>query len=181
MSCGGVLERSNADLTFLKIAQVVALLSTCTRTRIGCVIVRDGRIISIGHNGNSKCTYDNCYRTNNRANNSEYVNYCIGLHAEWRALISGYDFQGAVMYCTMQPCAVCARMIVGAGISKIVYEMEYHDAFNDDILKDIETVHVPRVSRVGEIISEMSKMDDPEQREILAHVEKMIRQEKYDY
>ena len=105
----------------MQIARVVATRATCPRRHVGAVIVRNRQILSTGYNGSppgqAHCTEIGCLMEDGR---------CIRtLHAEQNAIIQaalhGISTEGATLYCTCRPCHVCARMIVGAGIVRVVY------------------------------------------------------------
>jgi dCMP deaminase len=105
----------------MQIARDVATRSTCLRRHVGAVVVRDRRILSTGYNGSPPgqphCTEVGCLLEDGK---------CIRtLHAEQNALIQaalhGVSTAGATLYCTCRPCHVCARMIVGAGIERLVF------------------------------------------------------------
>lgn len=113
--------RPSWDAYFLSIAREVASRSTCLRRHVGALIVVDRRILCSGYNGSppgqAHCTEAGCMLEDGR---------CIRtLHAEQNAItqaaLHGVRTQGATLYCTCTPCHVCARMIVGAGIVRVVY------------------------------------------------------------
>ena len=113
--------RPSWDEYFMTIARDVATRGTCLRRHVGAVVVRDRRILSTGYNGSppgqKHCTEVGCRLEEGR---------CIRtLHAEQNALIQaalhGVSTQNAILYATCRPCHVCARMIVGAGILRVVF------------------------------------------------------------
>ena len=112
---------------FMNIAHEVAQRSTCERAQVGAVIVREKRILTTGYNGSPRglphCTEVGCLMDNE---------HCIRtLHAEQNAIIQaalhGVITEGATIYVTHQPCFICAKTIINAGISEIVYDKEYKD------------------------------------------------------
>ncbi len=128
------IVRPSWDDYFMKIAQDVASRATCLRRQVGAVIVRDRRILTTGYNGAPKglahCLDVGCHLVNG---------HCIRcLHAEQNAIIQGAFFgigtDGASLYCTHQPCNMCAKMIVNAGIVKVVIGGEYPDEFAMEVL-----------------------------------------------
>lgn len=171
------------DLVYLNIADSVGLMSTCTRTRIGCIIVKENRIISYGFNGGDNCTYESCPRTQLKSDNSENEVYCRGTHAEMRALINSINFNGGVLYCTMKPCGICARMIATAGIRRVVYHDEYRDSVNDLIFKEnnIDVLQIKRTILPEEIIAKLVLMDQQQQEYVYSHLGELLKQVKYDY
>lgn len=105
----------------MQIARVVATRATCPRRHVGAVVVRDRQILSTGYNGSPPgqphCTEAGCLMEAGK---------CIRtLHAEQNALIQaalhGTSTEGATLYGTCRPCHVCARMVVGAGIKRLVF------------------------------------------------------------
>jgi len=128
--------RPSWDDYFLNIAYEVANRSTCDRAQVGAVIVKDKRILTTGYNGSPSglphCTDVGCLMENG---------HCIRtLHAEQNAIIQaalhGVSTAGATIYVTHQPCFLCAKTIINAGIKKIVYGQEYPDARSRRFLSD---------------------------------------------
>ncbi len=120
---------------FMNIAHQVAKRSTCDRAQVGAVIVRDKRILTTGYNGSPRglphCSEVGCLMDNG---------HCIRtLHAEQNAIIKaalhGVITEGATIYVTHQPCFMCAKTIINAGISEIVYAKEYKDDRSLDFLQ----------------------------------------------
>jgi dCMP deaminase len=120
---------------FMNIAHEVAQRSTCERAQVGAVIVREKRILTTGYNGSPRglphCTEVGCLMENE---------HCIRtLHAEQNAIIQaalhGVITEGATIYVTHQPCFICAKTIINAGISEIVYDKEYKDDRSLDFLQ----------------------------------------------
>lgn len=121
------MNRPTWNEYFLNIAREVAQRSTCERAKVGAVIVKDKRILTTGYNGSPRglahCTEVGCLMDNG---------HCVRtLHAEQNAIIQaalhGVITEGATIYITHQPCFNCAKTIINAGISEIVYDHEYHD------------------------------------------------------
>ena len=121
------IKRPTWNEYFLNIAREVAQRSTCERAQVGAVIVKDKRILTTGYNGSPRglahCTEIGCLMDNG---------HCVRtLHAEQNAIIQaalhGVITEGATIYVTHQPCFNCAKTIINAGISEIVYDREYHD------------------------------------------------------
>lgn len=119
---------------FMNIALEVAKRSTCERAQVGAVIVRDKRILTTGYNGSPRglphCSEVGCLMDNG---------HCVRtLHAEQNAIIQaalhGVITEGAIIYVTHQPCFICAKTIINAGISEIVYDKEYKDDRSIDFL-----------------------------------------------
>jgi dCMP deaminase len=121
------LKRPSWDDYFMQITFQVARRSTCPRAAVGAVIVRDKRILTTGYNGAPRglphCTEVGCLMVND---------HCVRtLHAEQNAVIQGalhgVDVSASTIYVTHQPCLVCAKMIINAGIERVVYAGEYPD------------------------------------------------------
>jgi len=138
-------ERPSWDSYFMQIAQLVKTRATCPRRSVGAVIVRDKRILATGYNGAPRglphCPEGGpehdwplgCLR----------AGHCIrALHAEQNALLQaammGIACQGSTMYVTCQPCNNCAKMIINAGIVRVIYEGEYPDEFSKELFRDSE-------------------------------------------
>jgi dCMP deaminase len=121
------VKRPDWDDYFLRIARTVASRATCPRASVGCVIVRDHRILTTGYNGAPKgavhCTDAGCIVVND---------HCLrATHAEANAVVQGalhgVSLDGATAYCTHQPCVHCSKLLISAGIRVIVYETAYPD------------------------------------------------------
>jgi dCMP deaminase len=133
----------------MKIADLVAERSTCTRRRVGAIIVKDKRIISTGYNGAPRglkhCLEVGCLREQMGIPSGERQELCRGAHAEQNAIIqaasSGVSMDGATMYCTTAPCSTCAKMIINAGIRRLVLGERYPDALGETLVREagIET------------------------------------------
>ena len=145
-----IRKRISRDEMFIKICQVVAQRSTCLRSQVGAVIVKDNRVVSMGYNGpvsgmpacnqpdplqeillrsgalkplGTECMGPNCTRS---------------CHAETNAIAfaarAGVSVEGCTMYCTMSPCINCAKVIVNSGIKEVKYLEEYRDTSGIELL-----------------------------------------------
>jgi dCMP deaminase len=140
----GVDERPSWDDYFLEIAAVVAKRSTCLRRHVGAVIVRDKQIISTGYNGAPSgirhCSEVGCLRERLHVPSGERHELCRGLHAEQNAIIQaalhGVSTKGATLYCTNHPCSICAKMLINAGVIRIVVNGDYHDPLSEEMLAE---------------------------------------------
>ncbi len=129
---------------FLETADLVASRSTCLRRQVGAVLVKDKRIIATGYNGAPRklrhCADIGCLRTEKDIPSGERYELCRGVHAEQNAIINaayyGISTQDSVMYCTNQPCIICARMIINAGIVKVVHRGNFNDDIALDLMKE---------------------------------------------
>ncbi|MBN1458926.1 MAG: cytidine/deoxycytidylate deaminase family protein [Armatimonadetes bacterium] len=137
----------------MEMAHVIASRSTCLRRRVGAVLVRDRRILATGYNGAPAglphCAEVGCRRAELGIASGQRQELCRGLHAEQNAIIQGalhgVSVRDSVLYCTTQPCAICAKMLINAGIKRIVYEGEYADDLSLEMLDQagVELVRAP--------------------------------------
>lgn len=121
------------DLAYLKMAKSWSSLSHCTRKKVGAIIVKDDMIISDGYNGSPSGFDNNCEDDN--GDTHWYV-----LHAEANAILkvakSTNNSKGATLYLTLSPCKDCSKLILQAGISRVVYEMDYKDTAGIEFLRE---------------------------------------------
>jgi dCMP deaminase len=129
---------------FMTITRVVATRSTCMRRSVGAILVKDKRILATGYNGAPSglrhCAEVGCLRADTDVPSGERHELCRGLHAEQNAIIQaayhGISIRGATLFCTNKPCVICSKMIINAGIEKIVYEAGYDDPLADEMLTE---------------------------------------------
>lgn len=131
------MERLSWDEYFIEIMQTVAKRATCDRGRSGCVIVKNRQIISTGYVG-SPPGLPHCDEVGHLMKNvvddqGEISKHCVRtIHAEQNAICQaakhGVSLEGATLYCKMEPCRVCAMMIITVGIKKVVALKKYHAA-----------------------------------------------------
>ncbi len=136
-------ERPIWDQYFIEVAKVVASRSTCDRAQVGCVIVRDRRILTTGYNG-SPAGLPHCTEIGHLIADG----HCIRtLHAEHNAVIQaalhGISTREAELYVTHQPCYNCAKMIINAGIRKVVHGGVYIDQASLALLDEAGITHMP--------------------------------------
>lgn len=146
-------QRPSWDQYFLELADLVASRSTCLRRQVGAVLVRKERIISTGYNGAPRglghCLELGCLREEMQIPSGHRYELCRGVHAEQNAIINaafyGISTQDAVIYCTNQPCIICARMIINAGIIKVVHRGNFNDQLSLQFLQEagIEIIEIP--------------------------------------
>lgn len=119
--------------TYLKMATEWSTLSCCNRKKVGALIVKDGTIISDGFNGTPKGFPNDCEDANGDT-------YWYVLHAEANAILkvakSSQSTEGSTLYITYSPCRECSKLIVQAGIRRIVYHEEYRDTSGLIILRE---------------------------------------------
>jgi len=129
------MRRPSWDEYFMTIAHQVATRSTCVRRKVGAVLVRDKRILATGYNGPPSglphCIDVGCLREKLKVPSGQRHELCRGLHAEQNAIIQaaihGVSVKGAVLYCTHYPCSLCAKMLINAGITRVVVAEDYPD------------------------------------------------------
>ena len=126
-------NRISKDQYFMKIAEVVSLRSTCIKRKVGAVLIKDSHILSTGYNGAptgfNHCTPETCIRKNLEPGNQPEL--CRGVHAEInciiQAAIHGTSIKGeTTLYSTTFPCMSCLKLIINAGINKLVYKHGYN-------------------------------------------------------
>ncbi len=128
-------ERPTVDEYFMEIAEVVAKRSTCLRNHVGAVIVRDKRILSTGYNGAPRnlehCLDIGCMREQQNIASGTRHEICRAVHAEQNAIIQsalhGVSIEDATLYCTHQPCILCAKMIINSKVKRVVFANNYPD------------------------------------------------------
>ena len=131
----GQEKRPSWDEYFISIADLVSKRSTCLRRRVGAVLVKDKRILATGYNGApsriAHCAETGCLREKLKIPSGERHELCRGLHGEQNAFLQaalhGTSLRGATLYCTTQPCIICAKMIINAGINEVVIKGAYPD------------------------------------------------------
>ena len=145
------MPRPTLDQYFMEIAAVVAKRSTCLRNQVVAVLVRDKRILSTGYNGApaglEHCDSVGCAREGVESGTRHEL--CRAVHAEQNAIIQaalhGIGIEGATLYCTHQPCILCAKMMINARISRVVYSESYPDGTALHFLKQAG-IEVERMS-----------------------------------
>ncbi|MCD4693775.1 cytidine/deoxycytidylate deaminase family protein [bacterium] len=128
-------KRPSWDEYFMKIVEVISTRGTCDRGRTGCAIVKNNRIISTGYVG-SPIGLAHCDEVGHEMHTVTHpdghkTRHCIRTtHAEQNAICqaarSGISLEGATLYIKMTPCYVCAKMLINAGIKRVVCEKDYH-------------------------------------------------------
>lgn len=142
---GDHMERISWDEYFMEMAVLASKRSTCLRRQVGAVIVRDKTVLATGYNGAPKglthCEErGGCLREQLNVPSGERHELCIALHAEQNAIIqaatSGQSIDGATIYITHQPCVICAKMIINAGIKRIIVKEGYPDELATKMLAE---------------------------------------------
>lgn len=129
------MVRPSWDQYFMDITRLVATRSSCLRRQVGAILVKDRNILATGYNGVptgiSHCAAVGCLRAKLNVPSGERHELCRGLHAEQNAIIQaakhGTSIDHSVLYCTTMPCVICTKMLINAGITKVVYGEGYAD------------------------------------------------------
>ena len=137
-----VENRPDWDHYFMEIAEVVSKRATCLRRGVGAVIVKNKQILATGYNGTPKgmphCAEVGCLREQLNVPSGKCHELCRGIHAEQNAVVQaavhGVSVDGATLYCTNQPCVVCSKILINAGIQRIVYRDPYPDKLAEEML-----------------------------------------------
>lgn len=138
------MERPSWDEYFMEMAELTAKRSSCLRRHVGAVIVKDKHIIATGYNGAPRrvphCDeLGGCLRQQMGVPSGQRHELCRAVHAEQNAIIQaatlGVSVEGGTIYVTHQPCSVCAKMIINAGINRIVVKEGYPDELAVEILE----------------------------------------------
>jgi len=128
----------------MEIVELVKTRSTCLRRQVGALIVKDKRILSTGYNGSpvgcKHCDETGCLRDQLGIPSGQRHELCRGIHAEQNALVqaaySGTSVKDGTLYVTNQPCVLCAKMAINAGIKKIVFSGDYPDELAMELLQE---------------------------------------------
>ncbi|MFQ6065915.1 MAG: cytidine/deoxycytidylate deaminase family protein [bacterium] len=140
-------KRPSWDQYFMQITELVATRSTCLRRKVGALLVKEKRILSTGYNGAPRnlphCRKVGCLRDKLNIPSGERQEICRGLHAEQNAIIQaalyGISIKQSTLYCTHQPCITCSKMIINAGIKRIVFQGKYPDLLARQMLEEAKT------------------------------------------
>jgi dCMP deaminase len=138
-------RRPSWDEYFIEIVYLISRRSTCLRRCVGAVIVKNNRILASGYNGVptgiQHCDEaGGCLREKLGIPSGERHELCRGLHAEQNAIIQaafhGSSIHDSELYCTTMPCIVCTKMLINAGIRKIIYCEGYPDPLAMEMLSE---------------------------------------------
>ena len=135
-------ERPGIDSYFMNIAIMVSSRTTCMRRNVGSVIVKGKQIVSTGYNGApqgmSHCLDVGCAREN--VPSGERSELCRGAHAEQNAIVQaaafGVGIQDSTLYCSHFPCVLCTKMLINAGITRVVAMEGYPDELATELLAE---------------------------------------------
>lgn len=136
--------RPDWDEYFMAIAHQVSTRSTCLRRQVGAVLVKDRRLLTTGYNGTPRglrhCAEVGCLRERQGIASGERHEMCRGIHAEQNAIIQaalhGVAIGGAILYSTHQPCVLCAKMLINAGVVEMMFAHPYPDELSESILEE---------------------------------------------
>lgn len=137
-----VSHRPSWDEYFMEVAHVVRKRSTCLRRHVGAVLVIDKRILATGYNGAPSglfhCLDTGCMRQKLKIPSGERHEICRGAHAEQNAIaqaaLLGVSTKDSEIYITDHPCSVCAKILINAGLKRIVYDGNYPDRLAIELL-----------------------------------------------
>jgi dCMP deaminase len=138
-------SRPSWDGYFLAIANMVRTRSTCLRRQVGAVVVKDKRILTTGYNGAPKgmkhCSELGCLRETQAVPSGERHELCRGIHAEQNAIVQaaafGVNIHGSTLYCTHFPCVLCTKLLINAGIRRLVVDQPYPDDLSRRMLEEV--------------------------------------------
>ena len=151
------MPRPSWDEYFMQIVDLVKTRSTCLRRHVGALIVKDKRILASGYNGApagvAHCAEVGCLREQLKVPSGERHELCRAIHAEQNAIVqaaySGTSVKGATMYVSLQPCSLCAKLMINAGIRKLVFRGNYPDELALSMLTEagVELVNFDEVEK----------------------------------
>jgi dCMP deaminase len=139
------MSRPSWDEYFMQITELVASRATCLRRKVGAVLVRNKRILTTGYNGPPSgiehCEKrGGCMRDELNIPSGERMELSRAIHAEQNAIIQaakmGIPIENSTLYVSTHPCFTCAKMLINAGVKKIIYKEGYPDSFAKEILKE---------------------------------------------
>ena len=138
------MQRPSWDQYFMDITRLVATRSSCLRRQVGALLVKDRNILATGYNGVpsgiTHCQAVGCLRERLGVPSGERHELCRGLHAEQNAIIQaakhGTSIEGATLYCNTMPCIICSKMVINAGIKRVVYLAGYPDQLAEEMIRE---------------------------------------------
>ena len=138
--------RPTWDEYFVVIAKWTSKRSNCIKRQVGCIIVKDNRILSLGYNGTPRgttnCYEGGCLRCEKGVISGDNLDLCMCLHAEENALlyVGQKELQDATLYVNLMPCIGCVKKIIQCGIKRVVYTEGYRHEM-DEMSKSILTTY----------------------------------------
>jgi len=138
------MPRPSWDDYFMDITVRVAQRATCLRRKVGAILVKDKKILTTGYNGApaglAHCEEAGCLRERLGVPRGERHELCRGTHAEQNAIIQaasyGIGIRGATLYSTHFPCVLCTKMLINAGVDRVVYLEGYPDDLAGEIIRE---------------------------------------------
>lgn len=144
------------NVYFMRIAYMVSTRSTCLRRNVGCVLVKDKRILATGYNGapahTSHCLETGCMRQKMGIPSGQRLDLCRAIHAEQnvivQAAVHGVAIAGSDIFCTTHPCLQCSKMLINCGVRTIYYCESYPDELSVAMLAEagVNAVRMERPS-----------------------------------
>lgn len=139
------------DKRFMELTELVSTWSSCFKKdrQIGAIIVKDKRVLATGYNGAPSGVLSckdrgECIRMKLKIPSGTRHEICYAIHAEQNAIIQaakmGISIDGGTLYCTHQPCSICAKMIINAGIKRVVFKHGYPDEFSMKMFKEAKVI-----------------------------------------
>jgi len=150
-------DRPTFDEVFMEISYTWAKRATCLRRQVGAVIAKDGQQLTAGYNGAPRgiphcAEMGGCIREKLGIPSGQRHEICRGTHAEQNAITQaakfGINIEGGTLYCNTFPCVICAKMILNAGIKKVVYDSDYDDTLSKEILGQQSLLEMKRYEGV---------------------------------
>ena len=138
------MNRPDWDQYFMEMAELAATRASCLRRKVGAVLVKNKKVLATGYNGAPKdithCEATGCLREKLEVPSGERHEICRGVHAEQnlvaQAAFHGVKTEGSTVYCTHQPCIICTKILINAGVTKIYFKNPYSDQFAEKLLKE---------------------------------------------
>jgi len=137
-------QRPSWDQYFMSIARLASTRSTCLRRQVGAVIVKDKKILTTGYNGAPSglkhCLDIGCLREELGIPSGERHELCRATHAEQNAIVQaatfGININDGIIYSTAHPCILCSKLLINAGIKRIIIEDSYPDEMSREMLNE---------------------------------------------
>ena len=142
------MERPDNDTYFMRMAELVSSRATCLRRSVGAVIVKEKRVLTTGYNGSPRglkhCKDVGCVRDELNIPSGTRHELCRGVHAEQNAVIQaayfGASIKDSTLYSTTFPCSMCAKILINAGVSEVVYKVDYEDALSRRLFEEAQVL-----------------------------------------
>lgn len=157
LSLLNLTDRPTFDEIFMELAYTWAKRATCLRRQVGAVIAKDKQQLTAGYNGAPRglphcADLGGCLREKLGIPSGQRHEICRGTHAEQNAITQaakfGIDISGGTLYCNTHPCVICTKMIINAGIDRVVYDFDYDDPLAKEILGQQKVLKLQRYEGV---------------------------------